>query len=238
LSTPLLGNFYLFLLDSFLCLFELGNAEKGGSGLSKSDKLEVNVHQKPSGFVSGKDVNTVNVSDPPVPFQCVKRENSNDAEGDSFIAANDGCGIPTDTPEVLPTPSDATVPESDLRDIVPQVGVVVDSASKFVGCEQKPLESTVNNCRVVGVAEASDDTLPDISHGFQMIHNRYPTDNKLDKPNLKQEAYPDQSTTENPSGDLVIPEQSYIWQYDLSLSFFTPLISYDVFKCRFLLFQG
>jgi hypothetical protein len=229
----------LFLLfDSFLCFFELGNAEKGGSDLSKSDKREVSVHQKPSGFVSGKDVSVVNVPDPPVPTQCVKRESSNDGEGDSFIAAKDGCGIPTETPDVLPTTSDATVPESDLRDVVPQVGVVVDSASKVVGCEQKPLQSTVNNCRDVGVTEASDDTLPDISHDFQMIHNRYPTDNKLDKPNLKQEAYLDQSTTENPLGDLVIPEQSYIWQYDLSPSFFTPLISYEVFKCRFLLFQG
>jgi hypothetical protein len=186
--------------------------------LSKSVKREIHAHQKPTGFVSGKDIYTRNIPDPPVPPQCVKRDCSNYGEEDSFISVKD---VPSD---VLPTTSDAVTLKSDLRDIVPRVGALEDSASKVVGCEQKPLERTVNSSgRDVGAAQASYDTLPETPHGLQIIHNIYPTDNKLDEPNLKQEAYIGQSTTENSSGDLVIPEQSYIWQYDLSPSFFTPL---------------
>jgi hypothetical protein len=197
--------------------FELGNAEKESSDLSKSVKREINAHQKPTGFVSDNDIYIRNMPDPSVPSQCVKRDSSNYGEEDSFISVKD---VPSD---VLPTTPDAMTLKSDLQDSVPRVGALEDSASKVVGCEQKPLESTVNSStRDVGVAQASDDTLPETPtpHGLQIIHNIFPTDNKLDEPNLKQEAYIDQSTTENSSGDLVIPEQSYIWQYDLS-PFFT-----------------
>ncbi|XP_062200739.1 protein PARALOG OF AIPP2-like isoform X2 [Phragmites australis] len=204
-----------------------GNVEKKqSSDLSKSEKQDVTVHRKPIGVVSGEDAYTLKISDLPVLSQCVKKDSLNDGVGkDSFVSVKSN-EMPTEPPDVLPTTCASMTCESDLQDIVPRANTSEDSGSKVVCCEQKPLESAVNgSCKIVEAAQASEDILPESPHVLQMAHNLYPTDNKLDKPNLKKEAFVDQSlivdqslTLENPSRDLVIPEQSYIWQGSFEVS--------------------
>uniref|UniRef100_A0A0A9HQB3 AIPP2-like SPOC-like domain-containing protein n=1 Tax=Arundo donax TaxID=35708 RepID=A0A0A9HQB3_ARUDO len=196
--------------------------EDESADLSKSDKQDDTVHRKPV-VVSGKDAYAVKISDPRVPSQCVKKDSSNDGEDvDSFVSVKNGNKMPTEPPEVLTTTCAALICESDLRDIVPSASALEDSASKLACCQQKSLESTVNDsCDIrcqqksskVEPVQASENLLPESPRVHQMAHNIYPTENKLDKPNLKQEAFVDQSSTlGNPSRELVIPEQSYIWQ--------------------------
>lgn len=206
-------------------MFDLGNVEKESSYLSKTDKHETSMHQKPAGFVPGKDIYAVNIPDPPVPPESVEADSSNnDEENSSIPVKDDGNGIKTEPPEVFPTTSDAMKLESDLQAIVPSLSASEELASKVLICQQKPLDSTLNSCEIVEAAHFSDDTLSDSPHGLQITHDGYHTENKLDKSNLKKEAFLDQSAPENPSRDLVIPEQFYIWQYDLSPSYTIPLL--------------
>ncbi|CAN6311804.1 unnamed protein product [Urochloa humidicola] len=197
-----------------------GNVEKKqSSDLSKSDngKQHVAVHPKSMGIVSGKDTH---VSDPPVPSQCIKKESSNDVEdGDLFISVKNGNRMPNESAEVVPTSSTATTWESDLRDVA-TASTAEDSAPKVVCFKQKLLESTGDDsCKIVEAAQASGDTLNEIPHGVQMTHNLYSPEDKLDKHDLKQEGFIDQSSAlENSLRDLVIPEQSYIWQGSFEVS--------------------
>ncbi|KAL6642651.1 hypothetical protein ACP70R_020832 [Stipagrostis hirtigluma subsp. patula] len=181
----------------------------------------VAVHRKPVGVVSSKDTSTVKISDPPVPSQCVRKDSTNDGEDvDSFVSVKNGNGMPTEPPVELPTTCAAMTCESDLPDIVPRASASEDSASKVVCCQQKPLESTENGaCKIVEVPQALEDILPESPCDLQVAHNLHPTVNRLYTPNLKQEACVDQSSTlKIPSRDLVIPEQSYIWQGSLVVS--------------------
>ncbi|CAL4923947.1 unnamed protein product [Urochloa decumbens] len=198
----------------------VGNVEKKqSSDLSKSDndKQHVAVHPKSMGIVSGKDTY---VSDPSVPSQCVKKESSNDVEDEElFVSVKNDNRMPNESAEAVPTSSTATTWESDLQDVA-TASTSEDSAPKVVCFKQKLLESTGNDsCKVVEAAQASGDTLNEIPLGGQMAHNLYPHDDKLDKPDLKQEGFVDQSSAlENPLRDLVIPEQSYIWQGSFEVS--------------------
>ena len=236
---------------SFLyVLLDLGNVEKKqSSDLSKgdNDKQDVTVHPKPMGVVSGKDAHAhaMKISDPPVPSQCVKKDSSNDVEDeDLFVSVKNGNRMPNGSAEMVPTISTATTCESDLLDVA-RASTSEDSAPKVVCFQQKLLESTGDDsCKIVEVAQASGDInmLNEVPHCVQMAHNLYPTNNKLDKPDLKQQAFVDQSSAlENPLRDLVIPELSYIWQYDLfSSPFYPPLTSnnFKESKSAFLLCQG
>ncbi|CAL4940740.1 unnamed protein product [Urochloa decumbens] len=193
-----------------------GNVEKKqSSDLSKSDndKQHVALHPKSMGIVSGKDTH---VSDPPVPSQCVKKESSNDVEDeDFFVSVKNGNRMPNESAEAVPTSSTATTWESDLQDVA-TASTSEDSAPKVVCFKQKLLESS---CKIVEAAQASGDTLNEIPHGVQMAHNLYSPDDKLGRPDLKQEGCVDQSSAlENPLRDLVIPEQSYIWQGSFEVS--------------------
>ncbi|CAN6288708.1 unnamed protein product [Urochloa humidicola] len=200
-----------------------GNVEKKQcSDLSKSDndKQHVAVHPKSMGIVSGKDTH---VSDPPVPSQCVKKESSNDVEDeDLYVSMKSDNRMPNESAEAVPTSSTAMTWESDLRDVA-TASTSEDSAPKVECFKPKLLESTGDDsCKIVEAAQASGDTLNEIPHGVQMAHNLYFPDDKLDKPDLKQEGFTDQSSAvENPLRDLVIPEQSYIWQG-----------SFEVSRCR------
>jgi hypothetical protein len=225
---------------------ELGNVEKKqSSDLSKgdNDKQDVTVHPKPMGVVSGKDTHAMKISDPPVPSQCVKTDSSNNVEDeDLFVSVKNGNRMPNGSAEVVPTISTATTCESDLRDVA-RASTCEDSAPKVVCFQQKLLESAGDDsCNIVEVAQASGDILNETPHGVQMAHNLYPPDHKFDKPDLKREAFGDQSSAlENPLGDLVIPELSYIWQYDLFSSPFTPLNQLIILKSlrvHFFYFRG
>ncbi|PUZ40007.1 hypothetical protein GQ55_9G389300 [Panicum hallii var. hallii] len=200
-----------------------GNVEKKqSSDLSKgdNDKQDVTVHPKPMGVVSGKDAHAMKISDPPVPSQCVKTDSSNNVEDeDLFVSVKNGYRMPNGSAEVVPIVSTATTCESDLRDVA-RASTCEDSAPKVVCFQQKLLESAGDDsCNIVEVAQASGDILNEIPHGVQMAHNLYPPDHKFDKPDLKREAFGDQSSAlENPLGDLVIPELSYIWQGSFEVS--------------------
>ena len=236
---------------SFLyVLLDLGNVEKKqSSDLSKgdNDKQDVTVHPKPMGVVSGKDAHAhaMKISDPPVPSQCVKKDSSNDVEDDDlFVSVKNSNRMPNGSAEMVPTISTATTCESDLRDVA-RASTSEDSAPKVVCYQQKLLEITGDDsCKIVEVAQASGDInmLNEVPHCVQMAHNLYPPNDILDKPDLKQEAFVYQSSAlENPLRDLVIPELSYIWQYDLfSSPFYPPLTSnnFKESKSAFLLCQG
>lgn len=206
-------------MTSFLYgLLELGNVEKNqSSDLSRSgnDKQDVTVHPKQVGVVSGKDAHAVKISDPPVLSQCIKKDSSNDFEDtDLFISVKNGNSV-SESAEAVPTASTAMTCESDLRDL-PRASVPDDCAPKVV-CFQRKLSESIgdDSCKIIAVTQASGDALNDTPHGLQMSHNLCPPDNKLDKSDLKQEAFVDQSSAlENPFRDIVIPEHSYIWQYD------------------------
>ncbi|XP_062205871.1 protein PARALOG OF AIPP2-like [Phragmites australis] len=199
-----------------------GNVErKQSSDLSKNDKQNATVHRRPIGVVSGKDAYTVKISDTPVSSQCAKKDSLNDGEDeDLFVLIKNGNEMPTKPTEVLPTTCATMTCQPDLRDTVPRANAFEDSVSEVVCCQQKHLESAVKgSCNVVETAQASEDILPESPHVLRMVHKLYATDNKLNKPNLKQEAFVDQSLTlESPSRDLVIPEQSYIWQGSFEVS--------------------
>uniref|UniRef100_K4A4V4 AIPP2-like SPOC-like domain-containing protein n=1 Tax=Setaria italica TaxID=4555 RepID=K4A4V4_SETIT len=193
--------------------------KESSNGVSKSDndKQDVTVHPKSMGVVSGKDAH---VSDPPVPSKCVKKESSNDVEDeDLFISVKNGSRMPNESAEVVLTSSTTMTSESGLRDVA-IASTSEDSAPKVVCFQQKPLESTGDDsCKIVEAAQATGSILNEIPPGVQMAHNLYPPDDKLDKPDLKQEAFMDQSSAlENPLRDLVIPEQSYIWQGSFEVS--------------------
>ncbi|OEL21649.1 hypothetical protein BAE44_0017334 [Dichanthelium oligosanthes] len=200
-----------------------GNVEKKqSSDLSKSDndKQDVTVHAKPLGVVSGKGAHAKKISDPPVPSQCVKKDSSNDVEDeDLFVSVKSDNIMPNESAEAIPTTSTAMTCESDLQD-VSRASTSEDSAPKVACSQQKLLESLGDDsCKIVEADQASGDVLNKIPHGVQMAHNIYPPDNKLDKPDLKQEAFVDQSSAlETPLRDLVIPEQSYIWQGSFEVS--------------------
>jgi hypothetical protein len=199
-------------------LLESGYAEKKQSyDLSRSDngKQDVTVHPKPM-EVSGKDAYGVKISDPPVQSQCAKKDRSNDVEDDDLLISVNNVNIaPNEHAEVVPTTFTAMTCESDLQD-VPRESTSDDSAPKVVCCEQKLSENTGDDsCKIVEVVQDSGDILSVTPRGLQMAHNLYPPENKLDKPDLKKEAFADQSSDlGNPLKDFVIPEQSYIWQYD------------------------
>jgi hypothetical protein len=199
-------------------LLESGYAERKQSyDLSRSDngKQYVTVHPKPM-EVSGKDAYGVKISDPPVQSQCAKKDRSNDVEDDDLLISVNNVNIaPNEHAEVVPTTFTAMTCESDLQD-VPRESTSDDSAPKVVYCEQKLSENTGDDsCKIVEVVQDSGDILSVTPRGLQMAHNLYPPENKLDKPDLKKEAFADQSSAlGNPLKDFVIPEQSYIWQYD------------------------
>ncbi|XP_066387939.1 protein PARALOG OF AIPP2-like [Miscanthus floridulus] len=199
-----------------------GYAEKKQSyDLSRSDngKQDVTVHPKPM-EVSGKDAYGVKISDPPVQSQCAKKDRSNDVEDDELLISVNNVNIaPNEHAEVVPATFTAMTCESDLQD-VPRESTSDDSAPKVVCCEQKLLENTGDDsCKIVEVVTDSGDILSVTPHGLQMAHNLYPPENKLDKPDLKKEAFADQSSAlGNPLKDFVIPEQSYIWQGSFEVS--------------------
>jgi hypothetical protein len=193
---------------------------------SENDKQDVTALPKSMGVVSGKDAH---VSGPPVPSKCIKKENSNNVEDeDLFISVKDGNTMSNDSTEVVLTSSTTMTCESGLRDAA-IASTSEDSAPKLVCFQPKPLESTGDDsCKIVEVAQATGGTLNEIPPGVQMSHNVYPPDDKLDKADLKQEGFVDQSSAlENSLRDIVIPEQSYIWQYDIfsSLLSLLPLTS-------------
>ncbi|KAJ1254053.1 hypothetical protein BS78_K128100 [Paspalum vaginatum] len=197
----------------------VGNVEKKqNSDLSKSDneKQDVTVHPR---AVSGKDTHALRISDPPVKSQFVKRDSSNAVEDEDLsVSMKNGNRMPNEPAEAIPTTFSAVTCESDLRD-VPRAITSEDSAPEVICCQQKLLESTGNDSCNVEVAQASEDTLPGIPHGLQVAHNPDTPANKLDEPNLKKEVCVDQSSAlENPLRDLVIPEQSYIWQGSFEVS--------------------
>lgn len=191
--------------------------------MSRSDngKEDVTVHPKTM-EVSGKDAYVVKTSDPPVQPQCAKKDRPNDVEDDDLLISVNNVNIaPNEHAEVVPTTFAAMTYESDLQD-VPRESTSDDSAPKVVCCQQKLLENTGDDSgKIVEVVQDSGDILSVTPHGLQMAHNLYPYDNKLDKPDLKKEAFADQSSAlGNPLKDFVIPEQSYIWQYDPLLLYF------------------
>lgn len=198
-------------------LLESGYAEKKQSyDLSRSDngKQDVTMHVKPM-EVSGKDAYGVKTSDPPVQSQCAKKDRSNDVEDDDLVISVNNVNIAqNEHAEVVPTTFTAMTCESDLQD-VQRESISDDSAPKVVCCQQKLLENTDDSCKIVEVVQDSGGILSVTPRDLQMAQNLYPPDNKLDKPDLKKEAFSDQSSAlGNPLKDFVIPEQSYIWQYD------------------------
>ncbi|WVZ57720.1 hypothetical protein U9M48_008070 [Paspalum notatum var. saurae] len=199
----------------------LGNVKKKqSSDLSKSDndKQDVTVHPKPMGVVSGKDTHVVRISDPPVKSQFAKKDSLNEVEDEDLsVSVKNGNRMPNEPAEAIPTTFSAMTCESDLRD-VPRASTSEDSAPKVICCQQNLLEGTGNDSCNVEVAQASEDTLIGIPHG-QMARNPYAPANKLDEHDLKKEVYVDQSSAlENRLRDIVIPEQSYIWQGSFEVS--------------------
>jgi hypothetical protein len=205
-------------------LLESGYAEKNlRYDLSRTDNgnQDVTVHPKPM-EVSGKDAYGVKTSNPLFQSQCAKKYRSNDVEDDDLpISVNNVNIAPNEHAEVVPTTSTAMTRESNLQD-VPRESTSDDLAPKVVCCQQKLLENTGDDsCKTLEVVQDSGDILSATPRGLQMAHNLYPYDNKLDKPDLKKEAFADQSSAlGNPLKDFVIPEQSYIWQYDPLLLYF------------------
>ncbi|AQL05471.1 uncharacterized protein [Zea mays] len=199
-----------------------GYAEKKqNNDLSRSDngKEDVTVHPKTM-EVSGKDAYVVKTSDPPVQPQCAKKDRPNDVEDDDLLISVNNVNIaPNEHAEVVPTTFAAMTYESDLQD-VPRESTSDDSAPKVVCCQQKLLENTGDDSgKIVEVVQDSGDILSVTPHGLQMAHNLYPPDNKLHKPDLKKEAFADQSSAlGNCLKDFVIPEQSYIWQGGFEVS--------------------
>lgn len=203
----------------------LESVEKNqSSDLSKSDndKQDVTVHPKPMGVVSGKDAHAVGISDPPVLSHCVKKDSSNDVEDEHFFkSVKNGNRMPNESAEAITTTFTPLASVQDLRDVPPRATTSDDSDPKVICCQQNLLVITGNDSCNVEVAQASGDTLAGIPHGLQMAQNIYPPNpnNKLDEPDLKKEVFVDQSSAlENPLRDLVIPEQSYIWQGSFEIS--------------------
>lgn len=221
-------NAVVRILTNFLYgLSKLGIVEnKHSSILSKSDKQGITS----TGVVCSKDTCVVKASDPLIPMDKIKNDSTDGACESPLILVNNDNEMST-KPEVLSIPRASKTCGSDFQDIAP-TSSSEDLPPEEVQYEQKVVESDGNiSCKSAAAIQASEDLLPESPQGCLVAQNPYSPDTKSNDLNLKQQALVDQSSTVGSSlGALVIPEQSYIWQYVLSsFPLFTPM--YQFVKC-------
>ena len=197
-------------------MLQLGNIEKKQiSAFCNSEKRGIAIHQTSPGVVSSKDADTIKTSDPLLPVENVNKDNDCVGEASLILRKNDN--KMSTNPEVLSTPLAMTC-ETDLQSMVPRASASEDLTPNVGQCQQEVLESTEHkSIKSAEEVQAAEDILPESPHDPLMAQKLCAPENKLSEPNLKHEDSFDQlPTLGNLSRTLVIPEQTYIWQYVLS----------------------
>jgi hypothetical protein len=203
----------------FYGLMVLGTIEKKQSSvLSKKEKGDVTVHPTLIGGFSAKDASTVQSSYPLLPVENVNKDS--DCAGESYDNE-----MPT-KPEAVSAPLGMTS-ESDLQDMVRRASASED-VTPTVGHHQEDILVSTGN-KPSKNAETSEDKLPENPHGpvvaqkqcaprSAMAQKLCAPESKLIEPNMKHQDSFELPPIGNLSRALVIPEQTYIWQYVLSPS--------------------
>jgi hypothetical protein len=194
----------------------LGSMEKKQSSvLSRKEKGDITIHPTLVGVVSAKDASTVQTSYPVLPVENVNKD-SDCAGESSFILLKNDNEMPT-KPKALSTPL-AVTSESDLQDMVPSATASEDWTPTVGHCQEDALVSIGNkSSRSAEVILTSEDKLPESPHGPVLAQDLCSPESKLIETNLKhQDSFDELPAIGNLPRAVVIPEQTYIWQYVLS----------------------